>query len=171
MQFIINTEIGLFGIWDRNVLNFINSREEYHKNFVESKDIQNLMNKFGVVVWDVGGDGSRSIEVRVNQGDQLSDIETKFVEMKSKVMRLSVISGEIIIGSPEWAGSPQVDGFKDEYGLKNISLENGDYQVKIYFIYTDPEDENAPSLPEFIVNINKVDSNFVFSDSIFETLA
>ena len=41
----------------------------------------------------------------------------------------------------------------------------------VYFVYTDPDDEKSPSLPEFIITLNKVEKGFEFTNSVFETLA
>lgn len=169
MKFLLNTEIGLMGIWDIQSLDLIVDKASYMANLVNDSDITNLINKNGVVIWGVGGDGTRLLDFRV--GGVLSDDEMKHVEIESSEYKLTVSSGEVIVGSPEWAGKVQEDGFVDANGIKSFKLENGDYKVKIFFLYWDDENDDSDN-PEFVVCINKTAQGETFSPLVeFETIA
>lgn len=170
MKFYLNTEIGLMGIWDVHSLDFIVSRATYNE-FIDN--LVKVINDKKVVIWGVGGDGERLIDFRLNSEALLTSDEKSHVEMESSEYKLKVSSGEVVVGSPEWAGGLQNEGLAEENGgIKSFNLENGDYKVKIYFDFWDPENSDNNDKPEFIVFVTKLSSSDNFSPiSNLESLA
>jgi len=172
MKFLINTEIGLFGIWDIHALDFVTDFDIYSKTFVNNSGIVKVMKDKNIAVWGTGGDGIRTVELRINQELDLNIKEREHLEIESDKYKLLVTSGELVIGSLEWAGAAQTKGLVDQdSGLKKIDIENGIYSVKVYFLYWDTESEEYNDEPEFIVVIKKCDEDEIFSEDLqFETL-
>ncbi len=165
MKYLLNTEIGLMGIWDVHALDFIVDKASYEAAIVKDASITKLLNENNVVIWGVGGDGKRLIDFRIEE--LLSNEERNHIKTESREYKLVVKSGEVIVGSPEWAGTVQQEGLNDqELGIKSFKLNNGQFKVKIYFLGGDVD------RPEFIVCINKISDNEIFSPQVkFETLA
>lgn len=155
MRYLLNTEIGTFGLWDEDALDFVKDKASYLANLAYEKDMIRVMNENSVVLWGTGGDGHRPVEVRINQQTDLGEF-SQYKEMESAVYKLEVKSGKVFIGSPEWAGSMQEEGLANERdGIKVFELQNGIYRVKIFFLAWDYDDESLEDLPEYVVFIDK----------------
>jgi len=103
MKYVINTEIGLYGIWESGTVDFIKDKESYGKRIVDSKGLASLVNNNNVIIWSTAGDGMQEVDVVHN--DELQKY-SDYIEMESGEYRLSVYDGsKIVIGSPEWMGS------------------------------------------------------------------
>lgn len=171
MKYALNTEIGLMGIWDIHALDFIIDKASYDENVAKDAGLTKLINEQNVVIWGVGGDGKRVIDFRI--GEQLRDEEKSRVEMESSEYKLVVKSGKVVVGSPEWVGGVQEEGLNDrENGIKCFDLDNGQYRVKIYFLYWSDEIEDDSDKLEFIVCMDRLPDSENFSPQAeFETLA
>ncbi len=165
MRYLLNTEIGMFGVWDMHALDFIVDKATYNANLVNDRDIVSLINNKAVVLWGTGGDGHRPVEVRINPEADLSDEEKEYEEVASDEYKLEVNSGKVIIGSPEWAGSVQEEGLADEYtGIKSFELPNGVYLVKVYFLAWDFDNPDFEDKPEYVIVINKASEGHAFKE-------
>ena len=160
------------GVWDSRSLDFIVDKDTYDQTLVNDNNIAKVMNEKGVVIWGVGGDGKRSMEVRINPQNELENKEKEYLEMESQEYKLVISSGTALVGSPEWAGKLQEDGLKNKaLGIRNINLENGVYSLKVYFLSWDFTDSSLNDLPEYIVVLKKVENNYRFVPvKIVETL-
>lgn len=164
MKYLLNTEIGTFGVWDEHALDMVQDKASYMANLAYERDMVRMMNENSVVFWGTGGDGHRPVEVRISPSENLNEEERKYIEIESQEYKLEVKSGKIMLGSPEWAGSVQDEGLANERdGIKSIDLENGIYRVKIYFLAWNYEDESLKDMPEYVVVINRADSSTMFS--------
>lgn len=159
MKYMVNTEIGLYGIWEGGSVDFIKDKETYDKFLVDSKGLVSLINDNNVIIWGTGGDGTQVVEV-ISSSEL--DKYSEYIEMESKEYKLVVKDGsKMVIGSPEWMGVLEIDGLNDErFGLKVVDIKSGIYKVKIYLLAWDYDDESLQDLPNYVVACEKVDESF-----------
>jgi hypothetical protein len=155
----LNTEIGMFGIWDSKSLSFINTEDEYKRHFVKDKDLLELMNRGVGVFWGTGGDGVFYIEVALNRDP--NDEDKSHIISKSIDNKLVLTDSHFFLGSPEAVGSAEIKALEDGH-IKNIAVDAGVYSVDVYFIYSDADEEKT----RFYVNVKSVDKNFIFQDKL-----
>ena len=83
MRYLLNTEIGTFGVWDEHALDFVKDKASYMESLAYEKDMVRVMSENSVVFWGTGGDGHRPVEVRINQSENLEDNEQQYKEFES----------------------------------------------------------------------------------------
>ncbi len=179
MKFTLSTEVGLLAIWDSRSLSHIDNLDEYRSNFVEDKDMVELMNKGSAVIWGTGGDGCFNVEVRINPAVELSDEEIAMVEMSVKNCKLEVTDDFVVVGSPECAGSVQKKCLEEKFAYAIDRITSGKYSVNVYFLYdieaANLSDEmsgiefqqyleNNPGFDKtgYVVILKKVEDDYVF---------
>jgi hypothetical protein len=135
MRYVVNTEIGLLGIWDEGALRFIKDKASYEEYLIKDTSLVGLMNEHHVAIWATGGDGKRCLDIRLNPEKDLDAEEEKLVIKKAGDMLLRIATGSAIIGSLEWAGTVQEEGLADEiFGVKKLKLKSGSYIVQVYWL-------------------------------------
>ena len=123
----------------------------------QNKKQPNLL-KGKIVAWHTGGDGIFDIEVRQNPETSLTSEEKGIVELKNENLKL-IITSKVMIGSPEWAGSPEEDGLKENAISQIEGINQGTYAVSVFFLYSE-----EVQVAKFVVVIKKVDPDFQFQE-------
>ena len=153
-----NTEVGLLAIWDSASMSYVTTKDDYLANISDSIGLVKIMNKGKIVAWHTGGDGIFDIEVRQNPETSLTSEEKGIVELKNENLKL-IITSKVMIGSPEWAGSPEEDGLKENAISQIEGINQGTYAVSVFFLYSE-----EVQVAKFVVVIKKVDPDFQFQE-------
>lgn len=146
-KFILNTEVGLLGLWDSKALSFVSSKDIYLQNFVNEKDMISLMNRTKSYFFSTGGDGHFSIELRVD--GEISTEEKELTVDSDLNIEFNVVSGSIYIGSPEAAGLEPKD--IRQVFVAPLQMPTGSYSLSVYFIYDKEKIEKNIAYSDYIL--------------------
>lgn len=151
---MISTECGMWGIWDYQTYQFIESYDEWDPEFCEDEDILRQIKAQTFVPIYLGSDGC--CKFRLKADGELEEHERACILGESQEY-LFRTQGDIALSGIENIG----ENFEDEDGIL-IEAEPGLYSVKVYIIdwEKDPEsvgpdgEPTEGSLPDFIVMLN-----------------
>lgn len=150
------TNVSMFALWDSASFSYLRTQKDYFDNFVEDKNILELINAGTALVWSPGTKGNFPIITRIES--KLTKDEEKRIHKKSLGHKFISTGKNIYIGSPEWVGYKEQEGIDGGF-IGRIPLEEGTYSVDIYCLLTR---QNFEAFLDYVLLIKKVSETYPF---------
>lgn len=155
---VLATMSGMWGIWDYDSYNMIDSYDSWAPVFEEDETIIQQIKEHHFIPINIMSDGAFQFAIKRN--DILSDREKRYLTVESKEY-LYHTTGKTIVSGIEYINK-SIDASE---GIE-IELAPGYYEIKVCLVEWDSEpgaynkdgSVNENALPDFIIMINNVEN-------------